>query len=87
MGLLLMEQTIEAVNSVYDTEGGSTGCCLHILTDDENIRPKDARFCLEWAQRAKHPLCIRAAELLVQMSTTQRKKFYNLFWDQRRIGW
>lgn len=52
------------------------GCCLHILTDDGNVCQDDADYCLQRAQETGHADCLAAAELLVQMSPTQRRKVY-----------
>lgn len=51
-----------------------TGCCLHILTDDGNVENQDAQFCLEQARASGHADCLAAAELLAQMTKTQRLK-------------
>lgn len=62
------------VRDVY--QRNALGCCLHILTDDGNMEESHGQFCLGQARKAGHADCIAAAEALVQMSKTQRKKIY-----------
>jgi hypothetical protein len=62
------------VRSIYTRH--CAGCCLHILTDDCNVDDDSAAFCLETARERGHAECITAAEMLVQMTTTQRRKVY-----------
>jgi len=57
----------------------AAGCCLHILTDDGNVRDSDAAFCLETARQHGHQDCVAAAEKLVQMTQTQRRKIYDSY--------
>ena len=57
-------------------ERNCVGCCLHILLDDGNVKDSHALFCLEYAKKAGHADCIKLAELICQMSTTQRMKLY-----------
>lgn len=51
-----------------------TGCCLHIVLDDDNTALGHVLFCLGWAKDAKHAQCERLARVLLRMSTTQRTK-------------
>lgn len=60
------------VDSVYRRDGA--GCCLHILTDDGNVRDSDAEFVSALAIERGHADCIRAASMLREMSKTQRLK-------------
>lgn len=60
------------VRAVYDRH--CAGCCLHILTDDGNCEQDDADYCLQRARETDHADCIAAAELIVQMTFTQRKR-------------
>ena len=65
-------QALPLVRAVYRRH--AAGCCLHILTDDGNVEHTDAHFCLDLARREGHSDCIAAAEMLVRMSRTQRRK-------------
>lgn len=62
------------VHAIYARH--AAGCCLHILTDDGNISDDDAAFCLSHARERGHADCIAAAEMLVQMTKTQRHQVY-----------
>lgn len=50
------------------------GCCLHIVTDDDNVEDDHMRWALDYARAQGHPDCIAAAEMLAQMTATQRLK-------------
>lgn len=45
------------------------GCCLHVVTDDGNWDSAD--WVLGHARERGHPLCIAAAEMMVQMTESQ----------------
>jgi hypothetical protein len=68
------------IRAVYDRH--MAGCCLHILTDDFNVEDECAVLCLEGAREHGHPDCIAAAEMLVQMTTTQRRKAAHQLWTR-----
>lgn len=70
-------QVIPLVRAVYKTH--CAGCCLHIVTDDDNFEQRHADFCLKWAKESQHPTCILAAEALVQMTNTQRHALYKRY--------
>lgn len=67
-------EVLPLVNAIYQREGGSVGCRLHIITDDGNVSHGDAMSCLETARERGHPDCTEALELMVQMSSTQRAR-------------
>lgn len=60
----------------------ATGCCAHILLDDENVGRDNAIFCLNYAEEQKHPDCIELCEKLVLMSPTQHLKIGTLVVEQ-----
>ena len=66
---------IPLVAEVYKNH--NTGCCLHIVTDDDNYEQCHANFVLEYALGKGHQACIAAAKMLVQLTNTQRHKLYN----------
>jgi hypothetical protein len=72
------------VNAVYARH--CAGCCLHILTDDGNVDNDHAAFCLTSAQERGHADCLAAAEMLVQMSRTQRRKVYRTHGTPTRVS-
>ena len=53
-----------------------TGGSLHIVLDDGNVRDSDVMFCLELAKQRDDTKGIELANLLLRMSTTQRRKLY-----------
>lgn len=55
--------------------------------DDHNIDDDSVRFCLKGAQERGHPLCIQIAELLLQMSRTQRKVVASRVYDEQPRPW
>lgn len=67
-----LPEVLPLVCAVYRRHGA--GCCLHIVMDDGNVGDGSARFSLALAQVKGHADCIAAAEMLVQMSKTQRRK-------------
>lgn len=67
-----LPQLTPLVRGIYQRHTG--GCCLHILIDDGNIENAHAQFCLDEARRQEHADCTAAAELLLKMTKTQRRK-------------
>ena len=72
------------VHAIYARPGGGVGCCLHILTDDGNCEQDHADHVLALAREREHPDCIQAAELLVRMSHTGRRKVYGRAYEKPR---
>ena len=66
------------VRALYARPGGSVGCCLHVILDEPNPGLGSALWCLEYARKIGHSDCIELAEILVQMSRTQRNKLESL---------
>lgn len=62
------------VREIYERH--CAGCCLHIVTDDGNVEQHSAESCVEWAREQGHEDCLRAAEILAQMTPTQRRRVY-----------
>src|SRR6185369_16413008 len=67
-------EVLPLVQSIYSRHSG--GCCLHIVTDDGNVEDDHVAFCLKYAKEQGHPDCVTAAELLLRMTKTQRRKIY-----------
>ncbi len=57
------------IAAVYASENGGAGCCLHVVTDDGNWDSVD--FVLGYAREQGHPACIKAAEMMSQMTESQ----------------
>lgn len=51
---------------------------LHIVLDDGNIDNASVRFCAKWASEHGDAEGIELAEILLQMSGTQRRKIARL---------
>lgn len=64
----------------YAEPGRGTGCCLHITTDDFNIRDSDVEFCLEYARERGHDECIELAERLLKLSKRERAELFGMKW-------
>lgn len=69
---MTVDVTFDLVQVLKSTEEGICGCCLHIITDDQNVRTSDVEFCLDWAAKAGHPLCRLIAEALLPMTEDRR---------------
>jgi hypothetical protein len=52
----------------------AAGCCLHVALDDENVDDHSIRHCLGVARGAAHADCEALAEVMLEMSVTQRRK-------------
>lgn len=50
------------------------GCCLHVVTDDYNVDDDFVEHSIERARELGHADCLKAAEMLAAMTTTQRLK-------------
>lgn len=62
------------VDHIYlrDTQG----CCLHLVTDDDNVETSNVAFCYRRAVEQHHRDCELAARLLLSMTRTQRHQAY-----------
>ncbi len=62
------------IHAIYAKPMGGAGCCLHIVTDDRNVDDGSVDHCIESARERGHDDCLEAAQMLRQMSKTQRSK-------------
>lgn len=74
IGKPTVPDVLPLVNAIYRRH--CAGCCLHVVTDDGNCEQGFAVSSLRWAREQGHADCIAAAEMLVLMTPTQRKKVY-----------
>lgn len=58
------------VDEIYSMH--RAGCCLHIVTDDDNIDDGSVEFCIQFATEQQHEYCAAVARALRSMSRTQR---------------
>jgi hypothetical protein len=83
MELASWRSLVEPAQAVYSRTNGGAGCCLHVVLDDENIEQGHVEWSLNLAKEQGHPECIRAAEMLLAASQTQRKRLtqnYSLYY-------
>lgn len=71
-----VSEVLQLVNQYYSQSKNSVGGNLHIVIEDGNIDNYSIKFCLEQAKEQKDEEGIIIANLLLQMSKTQRKKIY-----------
>ena len=64
-----------------DKDDNGAGGNLHIVLDDGNVNDSDVIFCLERAREPNDTDGIKLAELLLQMSKTQRSKIASMFYN------
>jgi len=69
-------EVLPLVNQYYSHPKNGVGGNLHIVFEDGNIDDHSVEFCLEQAQEKKDKEGVVIANLLLQMSKTQRKKLY-----------
>lgn len=62
---------VPLVRWLYNYQGHSAGCCLHIVLDDGNWRDRDIKYCIEHACSQEHALLGAG---LMMLSKTQRRK-------------
>jgi hypothetical protein len=67
-------EVMPLVRKIYEKH--AAGCCLHIVTDDDNTENHMVDFCIQRAQEQGHRDCEEAAVLLRRMSRTQRHRIY-----------
>lgn len=60
---------------LHDQLSGA-GCCLHVLTDDGNIRDSDVDFVADWARCKGHSFCGLVAAKIRGMSEEERFKWW-----------
>lgn len=69
---MTVPEALPFMQAVYDRH--ATGCCLHIVLDDGNIKNSHVEFCIKNALEQGHSDCLRAACILMLCSSTQRIK-------------
>lgn len=71
---------IELVKRLYSGEddctmgSGGAGGHLHIVLDDDNLNDDSVQFCIDLAEKDNCITCLTLAKLMLQLSTTQRKR-------------
>ncbi len=67
-------EVLPVVHDYYAKPGNGQGGSLHIVLDDGNVDDGNVVFCRQWAVDHHDPDGVRLADLLLRMSTTQRRK-------------
>lgn len=65
---------VPLVLEYYQREGNDVGGIFHVVLDDKNYEQCFAVSALEEAKSLGDPLTLKIAEMLVEMSSTQRRK-------------
>lgn len=65
---------VPLVLEYYKREGNGVGGIFHVVLEDKNYERCHALSALEEAKALNDPLALQIAEMLVDMSSTQRRK-------------
>jgi len=65
---------IPLIEAYYKKPGNEVGGNLHVVLDDYNIDTASVQFCLDQATAENDADGVKLAEMLLQMSRTQRLK-------------
>lgn len=71
-----VDTVLPTAQAIYDRS--CTGCCLHIVLDDGNVKDSHVQFCIDYAIEKGHEDCEALARQLLLMSRTQRLKLGGL---------
>ncbi len=69
-------EVLPLVRAYYARPGNSAGGSLHIVLEDGNVKNRDVEFCRLWAEERGDVDGVALAEILLNMSQTQRRKLY-----------
>jgi hypothetical protein len=69
-----IKDVVPSLLEYYRREGNDSGGIFHVIVADKNYEQCHAVSALESAQESGDPLELKIAELLVAMSSTQRRK-------------
>jgi hypothetical protein len=64
------------VRDYYATDGNEAGGYMHIVLDDGNLGDDSIRFCQGECAKAGDAAGVRLADILLEMSPSQRKRLY-----------
>ena len=72
---------VPLVLEYYGRDGNGVGGIFHVVLEDKNYEQCHAVSALEQARALSDPLALQIAEMLVDMSSTQRRKLSaSLYW-------
>lgn len=69
------------VREYYSRPENGCGGSLHIVLDDHNLEDHCIAFCREWAAKRSDHDGVRLADLLIQLTRTQRQKLVDTWYD------
>lgn len=79
-----MPDALPLARRVY-AERSSSGCCLHIVLDDDNLEDRNVEFCVLEALRRGHEDCYVLAAMLRSMTRSQRGRVARLIHRPRPV--
>lgn len=77
-----VDKVLPLVWAYYAKSGNGGGGNLHIVLDDGNLSNDDIQWCRAYAVGRNDADGIALADLLLQMSATQRSKVYKHVYDE-----
>lgn len=78
---LTVPDVMPVVREFLTAPGNSVGGHLHIVLDDGNIGDQHIQSCLDDARKAGDALAVKLAEMLLQLTKTQRRRIVNLAYE------
>ena len=81
MNKITIPEVMPLIKAYKDKPGNGVGGSLHIVLDDGNIGDSSIEFCKQYAQERNDIDGVAIANILLQMSKTQRKKISGIFYD------
>ncbi len=75
-----MISLVRALTDELYSEHSAVGCCLHVVTDDFNVRDEDVDFCIGLAREKNHPFCIDLATKYRALTLRERALVLNMRW-------
>lgn len=79
-------QVAPLIEAYYNLPGNEMGGSLHIVLDDANVERHFSEWCREYALKKGDWVGAALANILVRMSTTQRKKLAMGGWQRWAEG-
>ena len=67
-------EVLALVRAYYAKPGNGVGGSLHIVLDDHNVKDSDIAWCRDRAQAAGDEDGVKIAELMLQMTPSQRRR-------------
>lgn len=81
-GKLTLPRVLPDFRAYIAQRGNEVGGSLHLVLDDGNVSDADVQWCQEWARQHGDGEGERLAEILLQMSPTQRARLAKRLWQR-----